>query len=105
MLEQFKIEKAVEAGWPAMIPNAVELLQGQMQVLLDEQGELIQEAQRVAEAWTKRRQEAMQDNLQIFQTLCSGKEAGTMTAAYGEWLSNSMKRFLADMQDSRDEAL
>jgi hypothetical protein len=103
MVEQLKVEKAFE--WPLVSPNAVNAMQGQMQNLLDEQVELLEETRKIAAAWTKRRQEAMEAGLQTFQTMCSSQNLGDMTAAYGDFMSNTMKRILADINDSREEAL
>jgi hypothetical protein len=105
MVDQSKVEKALETVWPLVSPNGVNGMQGQMQVLLDGQAELLQETQKIATAWTKRHQEAMEAGLQTFQTMCSSKDPGAITAAYTAFLSNSMKAFLADINDSREEAL
>jgi hypothetical protein len=56
-------------------------------------------------AWTKRRQEAMEASSRTFHAICGCKDAGAMTIAYAEWLTNSMNRIFADVNDARDEAL
>src|SRR5271167_1161971 len=81
MVDQSKVEKALETAWPLMSPNGVNGMQGQMQVLLDGQAELLQETQKIATAWTKRHQEAMEAGLQTFQTMCSSKAFGTENRA------------------------
>jgi hypothetical protein len=79
--------------------------QFQMRALLQEQAELLDETQKIMAAWTKRRQEAMEASFRTFQAISACKDAGAMTTAYGEWLTNSMNRIFADMNGARDEAV
>jgi hypothetical protein len=56
-------------------------------------------------AWTKRRAEGAEANFRIFQAMGRCMDPASMSAAYCEWLTSSMNRILADMDDVREEAL
>ncbi len=105
MSDQSTGEKGFETTWPFVLPNVAETFQFQMRAMLQEQAELLDETQKVMAAWTKRRLEAMEASFRTFQAICGCKDAGAMTSAYREWLTNSMNRIFADVNDTRDEAL
>ena len=105
MSDQTKTGKSTGPAWPFVSPDMAGTLQVQMQALLQEQAEFLDETQRAMAAWTKRRQDAMEANFRTFQAMGSCKDPAAMSAAYGEWLTNSMNRIFADMNDAREEAL
>lgn len=105
MSDQSNVEKGFRTAWPFVLPNVAETFQFQMRALLQEQAELLDEAQKIMAAWTKRRQEAMEASFRTFQAISGCKDAGAMTTAYREWLTNSMNRSFADMNDARDDVL
>jgi hypothetical protein len=45
MNDQSKVERAFETTWSSALPNAIESLQTQMRILLDEQGVSLEESQ------------------------------------------------------------
>jgi hypothetical protein len=105
MSDQSNVEKGFGTAWPFVLPKLAETFQFQMRALLQEQAELLDETQKIMAAWTKRRQEAMEASFRTFQALSGCKDAGAMTTAYREWLTNSMNRIFADVNATRDEAL
>jgi hypothetical protein len=105
MSDQSNVEKGIGEAWPFVLPNVAETFQLQMRALLQEQAELLDETQKIMAAWTKRRQETMEASFRTFQAISGCKDAGAMADAYREWLTNSMNRIFADVNDARDEAL
>lgn len=105
MSDQTKEQKSFGMTFPFVLPNVTETLQDQMRALLAEQAELFEEAQKAMSAWTRRRQEAIEAGAQTFQAMCGCKDPGTMAALYAEWVKASMNRVLADMNDTRADAL
>lgn len=106
MSDQTETGKGAGTARPFVSPDVTGSLQVQMQALLQEQAEFLDETQRAMAAWTKRRQEAMEANFRTFlQSMGGCKDPAAITAAYGEWLTGSMNRIFADMNDARDEAL
>ena len=105
MSDQSNVEKGFGTAWPFVLPNVAETFQFQMRAWLQEQAELLDETQKIMAAWTKRRQEAVEASSRTFQAICGCKDAGAMTTAYAEWLTNSMNWIFGDVNDARDEAL
>ena len=105
MSDQSNVEKGFGTAWPFVLPNVAEAFQVQMRAWLQEQAELLDETQKIMAAWTKRRQEAMEASFRTFQAISGCKDAGAMTTAYREWLTNGMNRIFADVNAARDEAL
>lgn len=89
----------------AVIPGLSEALRGQMDAVLHDQAELLDETQKMMAAWTKRRHEAMEAGLQALQRFSNAEDVGEIAAAYGEWLTSSMSRIMADMAIARDGTL
>jgi hypothetical protein len=81
--------------------GTVQALQVQIASLLQEQAELLGEARRWMEIWTRRRRDAMRASC---RTLC-GREAEAVAASYGDRLVARMNRVMADIDDARNEAL
>jgi len=100
-----KVEKGFGTAWPFVLPNVAETFQFQMRAWLEDQAELLDGTQKIMAAWTKRRLEAVEASSRTFQAIYGCKDAGAMSAAYAEWLTNSMNRIFADVNDARDEAL
>ncbi len=86
-------------------PRWPEALQVQMEAVLHDQAELLDETQKMMAAWTKRRQEAMEAGFRTLERVSKSKDAGDMAAAYGEWLTSSMGRIMADMLAAQAGAL
>jgi len=103
--DQSKVEKSFGTAWPFVLPNVAETFQFQMRAWLQDQAELLDETQKIMAAWTKRRQDAVEASSRTFQAICGCKDAGAVITAYAEWLTSSMNRIFADMNDARDEAL
>lgn len=91
-------ETAAAPEWP-------EAVQVQMEAMLHDQAELLDETQKMMAAWTKRRQEAMEAGFRTLDKVSKSRDAGDMVAAYGEWLSSSMGRIMADMMAAQAGAL
>ena len=91
-------------GAPAM-PDWPEALQVQMDAVLHDQAELLDETQKMMAAWTKRRHEAMEVGFRALEKVSKSKDAVDMAAAYGEWLTSSMGRIMADMLAAQAGAL
>lgn len=97
--------KARMGSGPFFSNGITDALQVQMQALLQEQAELLDEIQKMMAAWTKRRVEAVAANVRAFGAMGSCANPTAISAAYGEWLRDSMNRIFADMVDVREEAL
>lgn len=95
-------ESAPEASAVSEWPEAVQV---QMEAMLHDQAELLDETQKMMAAWTKRRQEAMEAGFRTLEKVSKSRDAGDMVAAYGEWLSSSMGRIMADMLAAQAGAL
>jgi hypothetical protein len=70
-----------------------------------QQDELLQGAQQRMSAWMNRRQEALETGLDAFKRMSACKTPIEIAVIYGEWLSGSMTRVLADLQDGQAHAL
>lgn len=90
---------------PFCTPNFAEAWQAPMKVLLAEQAELLDESRKMAAAWMKRRQEAMETGMQAFGAIAACRDPGTMAAICSEWFKGSMERLTTDMNDARDEGV
>jgi small-conductance mechanosensitive channel len=90
--------EAAIADWP-------EAFRVQMEAALHDQAELLEETQRMMEAWTRRRQEAMESGFRTLQKLSASRDVAEMAAAYNEWLSSSMGRIMADMAAAQEGAM
>jgi hypothetical protein len=75
------------------------------QVLLDEQANVLDSAQNLFVAWTKRRQEGIESAIRLTQKAGACKDFASVLGLYGEWMEESLGRVRADMSDACDEAL
>lgn len=91
-------ETAAAPEWP-------EAVQVQMEAMLHDQADLLDETQKMMAAWSKRRQEAMEAGFRTLEKVSKSRDASDMAAAYGEWLSSSMGRIMADMMAAQAGAL
>ncbi len=105
MSDQPKAGKTAGTPWPFVSGDVASTMQVQMQALLAEQAQFLDETQKIMAAWTKRRQEAMDANFRTFKAMGCCTDPAAMSAAYGDWLANSMNRIFADMDEARQEAL
>lgn len=92
-------------GWPFALPNVPDALQLQMDTCVKEQTALFEGTQKTLARWMKRRQEAMEATSRTFQAMLGGRDAGALSAAYNDWLTGSIDRLVADLNDARDETL
>jgi len=72
---------------------------------LQQQLELIEDAQRRMAAWAQRRQVALESGIQALQKMSACTDPVSMASICGEWVSGSLSRIMADMDDARDHAL
>ncbi|MGA7324807.1 MAG: hypothetical protein WBX25_10070 [Rhodomicrobium sp.] len=105
MSDQRKAGNTAGTPWPFVSGDVASTMQVQMQALLAEQAQFLDETQKIMAAWTKRRQEAMDANFRTFKAMGCCTDPAAMSAAYGDWLANSMNRIFADMDEARQEAL
>ena len=98
-------ERHRAAAASAGMPDWPDALRVQMEAVLHDQAELLDETQKMMAAWTKRRQEAMEAGFRTLRKLSDSRDATEMAAAYGEWLTSSMGRIMADMMAAQDGAL
>jgi hypothetical protein len=105
MSDQAKVDRGSGTSRPFVLPNMTDATRLQMETWFKEQAALLDETQKALAAWLARRQEAMEATSRTFQAMLGCKDVGAMAAAYGEWLTGSMNRIVADMNDARDEAL
>lgn len=98
LADQETAPEAAMPGWP-------EALRVQMEAILHDQAELLGETQKMMAAWTKRRREAMEAGFRTLEKVSKSRDAGDMAAAYGEWLTSSMGRIMADMLAAQTGAL
>lgn len=105
MAQETKVNADRAKTWPFVLPNLPATLQLQTQAWLEEQAELMEATQKMMAAWTKRRQEAIEASFRMIQSLYGCKDFGDAASLYSEWLGDSMKRVVADINEARDEAL
>ena len=72
---------------------------------LEQQQELLQSAQQRMTAWMGRRQEALETGMDAIKRMSACKTPIEMAVIYGEWLSGSVTRVLADLEDGREHAV
>ena len=68
---------------------------------LQQQQELLQDAQERMAAWAKRRQAALETGIDALTRMSACKTPIEMAAIYGEWMSGSITRILADFDDAQ----
>jgi hypothetical protein len=86
-------------------PQKAEALFIHLQAMLQEQAELLDETKKVMAAWMKRRQGTVEANFRISQEMDDYEDPAALGAAYGDWLTRSMNRILAELETPRAEAL
>ena len=92
-------------GMAGAAPDWPEALRVQMDAVLHDQAELLDEAQKMMAAWTKRRHEAMETGFRALEKLSGSRDLSEMAAAYSEWLTSSMGRIMEDMMAAQKGAL
>jgi len=75
------------------------------QIAREQQHELFESAQQRMTAWMNRRQEALETGLDALKRMSACKTPVEMAVIYGEWLSGSMTRVLADVEDGQAHAV
>ena len=75
------------------------------QIARQQQHELFEGAQQRMAAWMNRRQEALETGLDALKRMSACKTPVEMAVIYGEWLSGSMTRVLADFEDGQAHAV
>jgi hypothetical protein len=105
MSDQSKSENSFWMTLPVIPPNFADLWQMPMTVFLEEQTELLDESRKMAAAWMKRRQEAMETGMQTFAAILGCRDPGAMAAICSEWVAGSMSRLMADINDARDQGI
>src|SRR5215218_6980367 len=73
--------------------------------LQQQQHELLQGAQQRMTTWMGRRQEALETGLDALKRMSACKTPIEVAVIYGEWLSGSMTRVLADLEDGQAHAI
>ncbi len=68
---------------------------------LQQQQELLQDAQQCVAAWTRRRQVALETGIEALSRMSACKTPVEMAAICGEWMSGSITRMLADFDDAQ----
>ncbi len=71
---------------------------------LQQQQELFEDAQQRLAARTRRRQEALETGMSALARMSSCKTPVEAAAIYGEWMSGSISRIMADMDDAQAHA-
>jgi hypothetical protein len=74
-------------------------------IALEQQHELFEVAQQRMSAWMNRRQEALETGLDALKRMSTCKTPVEIAVIYGEWLSGSMTRILADVEDGQAHAV
>jgi hypothetical protein len=92
MIGQSTLEK-LGMTWPLAAPDA---FRGPVQ-------DLIKETQKAMATWMALRQEAAEAGLQVFQALCTSKDAGAFANAYGEWLTRNMNLGAEEMSAAQEQ--
>lgn len=105
MSDQSKAENNFRIALPFIPPNFVKAWQGPMKALLEEQAELLDESRKMTATWLKRREEAMAAGMQACSAIAACRDPGMMTAILSEWLTDSVNRVMADMNEARDEGV
>jgi len=73
--------------------------------VLQHQQEILEDAQQRMAAWTKRRQEAIESGIDALKRMSGAATPIAAAGIYGEWMSSSINRLLADFQDAQAHAL
>ncbi|MBI3198589.1 MAG: hypothetical protein HYZ40_14000 [Rhodospirillales bacterium] len=68
---------------------------------LQQQHDLLQDAQQHMAAWARRRQVALETGIDALTRMSACKTPVEMTTICGEWMSGSINRILADMEDAQ----
>jgi len=105
MSDQSKVDKITGVSRPTALPDLAGNFQDQMKTLLANQRGFLEESQAAMKAWSKRSQDAVEDGLRTFRAACECKDPVALVALYADWLSNSMTRLFANIDESRDEAI
>lgn len=66
------------------------------------QAEIWEGGQQLTTAWFRRRQEAMETGIRAFSEMAACKDPAAMAAICDDWVTGSMRRIAADMNESRD---
>jgi len=69
-------------------------------VALQQQHEVLEDAQQRMAAWLRRRQLALETGLDALTRMSACKTPVEMAAIYGEWMAGSITRMLADVDDA-----
>jgi hypothetical protein len=105
MSDQAKTGRSFGTAWPFMLPAMPEAAGPQTETWFKEQAVWLNEMQKAWAIWLLHRQEAMEATSRTFQTMLGCRDVGSMAAAYGDWVTGSMNRLMAEMNDAREEAL
>jgi hypothetical protein len=70
-------------------------------VALQQQHELLEDAQQRMAAWLRRRQVALETGIDALTRMSACKAPVEMAAIYGEWMAGSITRILADVDDAQ----
>jgi len=98
MSEQQKSDTIFGTAWPFAAPQMAHVFQTLAQELFDE-------AQKTIASRMNRLQKAMESSFRSFQALCSCKDSGAFASAYSEWLTQTMNFMVAEMNETRADAL
>ncbi len=71
---------------------------------MQQQQELLQDAQQRMAAWTKRRQVALETGIDALSRMAACKTPVEMAAICGDWMSGSITRIFADLNDAQAHA-
>jgi hypothetical protein len=74
-------------------------------IALQQQQELLEDTQQRMAAWTRRRQVALETGIEALQRMSACNTPVAMAAICGEWVSGSITRILADLDDAQAHAL
>ena len=74
-------------------------------IALQQQQELLDDAQQLMAAWTRRRQVALETGIEALRRISACNTPVAMAAICGEWVSGSITRILADLDDAQAHAL
>jgi hypothetical protein len=86
-------------AWQAGAPP-VHLAEYQ-KVALQQQRELLEDAQQRMAAWLRRRQVALDTGIDALTRMSACKTPVEMAAIYGEWVAGSISRMIADVDDAQ----
>jgi hypothetical protein len=104
MSDSLNTDRTQSIAWHAA-GTAPEHVAEYQKMALHHQQELFEDAQQRVMAWSKRRQEALATGIDALKRMSASHNPVAAAAICGEWMSGSLSRLFADLDDAHGHAL